>query len=231
MLYITGDIHGAPARIRQLARFCADNQTTGEDVVILLGDVGANTYCDFRDLPVKTQLSRLPATFVCVRGNHEARPADVPAYREKLMFGGTVYQEPDFPNLLFLQDGGEYEILGKRVLAIGGAYSVDKDYRLMRGWQWFPNEQLSAEEQREILEKVRGRAFDLVLTHTCPFSWQPTELFLPTIDQSRVDKSMEIFLGEVESSITYGKWYFGHFHGNKNMGRFEMLFDKIKAIG
>ena len=41
---------------------------------------------------------------------------------------------------------------------------------------------------------------------------------------------MEIWLGELERTIKYDKWYFGHFHGNKNMGKYEMLFEKIKSI-
>ena len=100
----------------------------------------------------------------------------------------------------------------------------------MHGYKWFANEQLSPEELQIILEKVKGKSYDIVLTHTCPFEWQPTELFLPSVDQSAVDRSMEIFLGEVERSITYNKFYCGHFHGNKNCGKFEMLFDKIKVI-
>lgn len=230
MIYITGDIHGNRGRLYEIKYFCEQNHTTLDDYLIVLGDVGINYCKDMRDNILKNIVAESPITFVCIRGNHELRPTDVSTYKEKEMFGGVVYQEEEYPNIIFLKDGGEYKIDGRKFLAIGGAYSVDKDYRLLNGWNWFSNEQLSLEERNEISEKVNGKKYNYVLTHTCPFEWQPTELFLSSVDQSKVDKSMEIWLGELERTITYDKWYFGHFHGNKNMGKYEMLFEKIKPI-
>ena len=57
MLYITGDVHGDPDRIRDISMFCKDNNTTEDDYMIILGDVGINYWCDFRDIPVKKMLS------------------------------------------------------------------------------------------------------------------------------------------------------------------------------
>ena len=230
MIYITGDIHGNKRRLFEIKYFCEQNHTTLDDYLIVLGDVGINYCKDIRDNILKNIMMESPITFICIRGNHELRPTDVSTYKEKEMFGGIVYQEDEYPNIVFLKDGGEYEINGRKFLAIGGAYSVDKDYRLLNGWNWFSNEQLSLDERNEISKKVNGKKYNYVLTHTCPFEWQPTELFLSSVDQSKVDKSMEIWLGELERTITYDKWYFGHFHGNKNMGKYEMLFEKIKPI-
>lgn len=230
MLYITGDIHGSLERIDEIKNFCIVSKTTTDDCMFILGDVGINYYRNKKDIYRKEKMSEIPVTFVCIRGNHEIRPQNIPSYVEKEMFGGTVYVEPAYPNIIFLQDGGEYEIQGKKILAIGGAYSVDKDYRLMNGWNWFPDEQLTETERDEIFRKIRGNRYDIVMTHTCPFEWQPTELFLSVVDQSKVDKTTEIWLGEIKNSITFDKWYFGHFHGDKNMGFFEMLFNKIKVI-
>ena len=33
----------------------------------------------------------------------------------------------------------------KKLLVIGGAYSIDKDYRLTMGYKWFPDEQPTKE--------------------------------------------------------------------------------------
>ncbi len=41
-----------------------------------------------------------------------------------------------------------------------------------------------------VLEK-RNWQVDIVLSHTCPLRYEPTEVFLPFIDQSKVDKSTE----------------------------------------
>lgn len=230
MLFITGDIHGSTERIRDIEKFCAYKKTTTDDCIIMLGDVGINFSLDYRDTIRKEMMSKIPVTFVCIRGNHEARPETIPTYQKKCMFGGMVYFEPQYPNIVFLVDGGEYTIQGKKILAIGGAYSVDKFYRMMKGYTWFEDEQLNEEERASILDSIKGNEYDIVLTHTCPYEWQPVELFLPEVDQSKVDKTTELFLSEVKENIKFGKWYFGHFHGDKDVGEYEMLYYKIKTI-
>ena len=77
------------------------------------------------------------------------------------------------------------------------------------------NEHLDAKERAEIFEKVRGNSYDVVLTHTCPSSWRPVDLFLPQIDQSTVDNTMEDWLEDVKNSITWGRWCFGHYHADR----------------
>ena len=120
-------------------------------------------------------------------------------------------------------DGEEYNIDGKSVLVIGGAYSVDKEYRLMYGYKWFKDEQLTKEEMDTIYNKVRGKHFDIVLTHTCPYKYEPIEVFLSGINQSKVDKSMEHFLDKIEDSIEYDKWYCGHYHIDKKIDRIKIF--------
>ena len=46
MIYYTGDFHGSND---EFVRFCINNELIEEDVVILLGDVGANYYGGKRD--------------------------------------------------------------------------------------------------------------------------------------------------------------------------------------
>lgn len=71
MIYFTGDIHGSPGGIK---KFCAKVKPTSEDIIVLLGDVGANYYNDERDDTVKRTLAKLKPTILCVHGNHEIRP-------------------------------------------------------------------------------------------------------------------------------------------------------------
>ena len=76
-------------------------------------------------------------------------------------------------------------------IVIGGAYSVDKFYRLAMGYKWFEDEQPSTEVKEYVesqLEKLNWN-IDLVLSHTAPLRYEPVEWFLPVIDQSTVDKS------------------------------------------
>lgn len=97
---------------------------------------------------------------------------------------------------------------------------------------WWNDEQISDEDK----EKIDGiltaeNRFDIVLSHTCPLKYEPTEVFLTGVNQDMVDKTMETWLNEVEERIEYKKWYAGHYHLNKNLGNgFEFLFGDVKEI-
>jgi 3-oxoacid CoA-transferase subunit A len=111
-------------------------------------------------------------------------------------------------------------------LTIGGAYSVDKHYRLMRAGLteeendpkvtgWFSDEQLTHYEQKDIDFSTYGKHYDFVFTHTCPISWEPRDLFLDFVDQSSVDKSTELWLDKVKDHISWNVWCFGHYHADR----------------
>ena len=125
--YITGDTHGNFNRIEE---FCSENDTTKEDVMIILGDAGINYWLDNTDRQLKNDLSSLDITLFCIHGNHEARPWEAGDYEEVMWNDGLVYMEEAYPNILFAKDGEIYNFHGKKVMAIGGAYSVDKYYRI-----------------------------------------------------------------------------------------------------
>lgn len=97
---------------------------------------------------------------------------------------------------------------GKSCIAIGGAYSIDKEYRLLRGSGWWPDEQPSAaiKDQVESVLSGRGWQVDIVLSHTTPLSLEPREAFLPFIDQSTVDTSTEEWLDGIERRLNYPYW-------------------------
>ena len=223
MIYITGDMHRDFTRLNGLT-------FSNDDVLIILGDVGINYYLNEEDAKLKEYLNRLPVKLFCIRGNHEERPENISTYKEKRMFGGKVYIEDKYPNLIFSKDGEEYIIDGKHVLVIGGAYSVDKEYRLLYGHKWFKDEELSDSEMKHILNKVKGKHFDIILTHTCPYKYEPREMFMNLIDQSKVSKRMEYFLDKIEEIINYDKWYCGHFHTEKQIDKLEFMFGRIKEF-
>lgn len=223
MIYITGDTHRDFRRLNNL-------HANSKDVIIVLGDAGINYYLNEEDDKYKQYLSNFKIKIFCIRGNHEERPENINTYKEIDMFGGKVFIEEKHPNLIFAKDGEVYDIDGKSVLVIGGAYSVDKNYRIIYGYQWFKEEQLSKNEMKNILNKVKGKHFDIVLTHTAPFKYEPREVFMSGIDQSKVDKSMEYFLDEIEENISYDKWYCGHYHTEKQVDKIEIMFGRIKKL-
>ena len=223
MIYITGDTHRDFSRIYKLKK-------DTDNMLIVLGDVGINYCLNEEDKNCKEYLKKLKLKLFCVRGNHEERPENISTYKEVEMFGGKVFIEEEYPNLIFAKDGETYNIDGKKILVIGGAYSVDKQYRLLHGYKWFKDEQLTNKEMITILDKVEGKHFDIVLTHTCPYKYEPREVFMQGLDQSKVDKSMEHFLDEIEENISYDKWYCGHYHTEKQIDKLEFMFDRIKIF-
>ena len=54
-----------------------------------------------------------------------------------------------------------------------------------------------------------------MLSHTCPLSLQPTDLFLRGLDQSTVDNTMELWLEKLANSIEWKIWLFGHYHADR----------------
>ena len=226
--FITGDYHG---QFGGLKDFCKKAETTTNDVLIILGDAGVNYTLKDNDLWLKRSLTKIPITFAFVHGNHEERPYNVPGY--KLVpspFGaGNVWFDERFPNQFFFDDG-EYTLGDKPALVIGGAYSVDKNYRLMSGNKWFESEQISSEMKAKLLQETAGKHYNYILTHTCPTNYIPRDMFLSVIKQEEVDRSTEDFLQLIHNQITYDAWYCGHWHTDRIVDKVNFLFHDYKEM-
>ena len=242
---VKGDIHGD---FRWMSNGCLKNYVPEETAIILLGDAGFNYWLDKRDARIKQEVNNKGYRFYCVRGNHEARPTDLSGmqyvYDDDVK--GWLYIEPAYPNIRYLKDYGSYCFGKYHTAVIGGAYSVDKWWRLERAgvkgskdwkyWKpqktgWFPNEQLTAEEMKDAEDTLGGLSYDFVMTHTCPVSWEPTDLFLSSISQSDVDKSMELWLEKFKGMIQWKVWLFGHFHADRvERPHVEMFYKDIEPL-
>lgn len=229
MIFITGDTHGEFERIQTL---CEKMNTTKDDIVIILGDAGINYAGGDYDYRKKVALQQLPITIFCIHGNHERRPASISTYIEKTWREGTVYVEEEFPSLLFAKDGEVYDFDGKKTIVIGGAYSVDKWFRIRCGYHWFADEQPDEEIKKEVEDRLESLNWkvDIILTHTTPFRYMPVDMFLDGIDQSKVDNSTEEWLDTIEDKTQYEKWYCGHFHTNRVVDKIHMLFEDIREF-
>ena len=205
IFYITGDTHGEFDKIEE---FYEHNFTTVEDVIIILGDAGINYYL-----------------------SHEERPSNISTYEEKEWYGGAVYYEENYPNFLFAIDGEIYDFDGKKAIAIGGAYSLDK-YDRMHNGTWFEYEQPDEAIKMQVeqaLERHNWRV-DFVFSHAAPLKFEPTDMFLTGIDQSNIDKETEIWLDTIEGKLEYEHWFFGHYHGEQEMEKFSILFYNIEDL-
>lgn len=229
MVYITGDTHREFDRIEE---FCNEYETTGNDILIILGDVGINYFLDESDDEIKEELTKFPITLFCIHGNHEERPYLISTYFEKMWHGGLVYYEEEYPNIIFAADGEIYDFDGNEAIAIGGAYSLDKNSRLVGKAPWFESEQPDERIKEYVEYKLEeaGRRVDFVLSHTGPLKYLPKDVFLPGYDQSSIDRSTEKWLDSIEDNLDYDLWYFGHFHCDRLIGKAVILFDSIEEL-
>jgi len=236
-IYITGDKHGDFSELEiKLKRYA----TTKQDVVIILGDHGTLYYENSSIDRKKKALADLPATFICIRGNHDHRP-DCAAYDHKVItvdmptYAGQFYTDERYPNILYTKEYGWYRFGGKRVFVIGGAFSVDKYRRIemqklgLSSYLWFSDEQLYPREREAARKELFGGMDEefYVMTHTCPQKYTPYDKFISGVDQSMVDTSMESWLDQFESAVPYTKWYCGHWHIDRTNEKMEFLYECV----
>lgn len=55
---------------------------------------------------------------------------------------------------MFAKAGEVFELDGLKVIAIGGAYSIDKMIRVAYGWGWWEDEQPSEEIKRYVEQQL-----------------------------------------------------------------------------
>ena len=241
-IYMTADIHGDFRPIRDFIKKINNiKKLTKNDTIILLGDSGLQFFFNYRDEKLKQKLNSYKITYFIIRGNHEERPSicmnkNPNAWHMEEFWGNQVYVENDYPYIKYALDTPtKYKIPTTqgdpiKTLVLPGAYSVDKYVRLANNWSWFPQEQCNEEEMAAGIALAQSDSYDLVLSHTCPIIYEPTDLFLSVVDQSTVDKTTERWLGRIEHSMDYKLWAFGHFHSNRVYPKVEnkeklMLFN------
>lgn len=243
---VRGDCHG---NFAWMTNGCLNNYTPEETAIIILGDAGINFWLNKTDKYVKRNIENKGYTFYIVKGNHEARPETLPNIRT--IFDENLNQyiliEEEYPHIRYFNQYGFYKIGNYNCLILGGAYSVDKWYRLARVGLtektniptkslWFADEQMTKHEMQECEQNIinnYGPEIDFIFSHTCPYSLQPTDMFLSGIDQSKVDNSMELWMEKIYQKYR-GKfiaWLWGHFHRDSiEAPHCEMLYNDIENL-
>lgn len=226
MIFITGDTHG---KFNRIADFCKINNTTKDDILIILGDVGINYSSNHLDIMKKDFLGNLNITLFCIHGNHEIRPQTIESYDKMNWKNGIVYYEEQYPNLLFAKDGEIFDLNGVNTIVIGGAYSLDKSWRILYGHGWWDDEQPSIEIKKYVEDQLELSNWnvDVVLSHTIPSKYEPIEVFISGINQLNVDKSTEEWLDMIEDKLDYKKWYCGHYHTEKKVDKIEIMYNNF----
>lgn len=242
MIYITGDCHGNFERFNA-GIFPEQKEMTKDDYVIICGDFGGIWSRDEKNIKEQMLLDWLdckPFTTLFVDGNHENfdRLNEFPVEEWK---GGKIHRIQ--PSVIHLMRGQVFELEGKKIFTFGGASSHDidggilepdapdykkkkekldqgdKPYRINRV-SWWKEELPSEEEMKEGRENLQkhGNKVDFIISHCASSS---TEVFLGggLFQQDRLTDYFE----EVKQTVDYKKWFFGHYHDNRNVNAKEIL--------
>ena len=110
-------------------------------------------------------------------------------------------------NVFYMQRGSVMKLSdGRTVLFMGGAASIDKEYRTL-GVDWFPCETIS---QNDIYDLPDVKV-DIVISHTCPREFLPDVL---RHDFRKLDDPSYDALSYILYKYNPSLWYFGHWHKN-----------------
>lgn len=245
-IYITGDCHGDYRRFGTEI-FPEQKELTKDDYVIICGDFGYWS-TDREQLWWRKWLEQKPFTTLWVDGNHENYDL-LAACPVSEWHGGKVQYV--MPSVIHLMRGQVYTIDGCRIFTFGGAQShdiqggilelddpdfkvkkkqLDKEsipYRINHISWWkeeLPSEDQCAEGLRNI-EACGGRV-DYVITHCAPTKIQDSlgrYLYQPD--------HLTDYLQKVEEQLRFKKWFFGHYHDNRNVtGQHILLYEQIIRI-
>ena len=246
MIYITGDTHSDFRRF-QKSIFPEQKEMTKEEYGILAGDFGGVWYEVNEKVHRKAEdyildeLDNRSFTTLFVPGNHEnyARLMS-DEFPLKEWNGGMVKEIR--PSILMLMRGEMYEIHGAKFFAFGGASShditdgildgADPDWKTkalqlqrrgkyffrIKGISWWEEELPTEEEMRHGLDVLNQNDWktDFVITHCAPSS---TQALLGFHDNNVLTKYLE----EIRQKLTYKRWFFGHYHDNRQVNAQDIL--------
>lgn len=238
-MYAIADLHGEIKKINNWIRSMERHFSSEEEKLLILGDAGLNYQLDKKDYRLKCSLQSaieqiknkgISLELIIVRGNHECRPENIESYRSIEKYGDIIYVEEDFPNLLFLKDGGIYRFDDENFVVIGGGFSDDFLDRLLNGYGIWTDQELSEQEFEAILNNPNLPDNFTVLSHVAP-----TGLSLQIRNKEKVsstEKNLQLFLEKYNSQIN--RWWLGHYHTDRVMNykgtEFHIVYKNIKLL-
>ena len=210
MLYFTGDTHGEKGRFSE-EKMPSESKWTKEDVIFVCGDFGYIMYDDDGERAYLDELAKKPYTICFCDGNHENFTA-LNSYPVEIWNGGKIHRIR--PNIIHLMRGQIFNIQGKKIFSMGGAYSSDKALKRGQGLHW--SEELpNNEEYQEAINNLKNVDFqvDYIISHTAPKEIIHCMGKIPDMH----DAELTGFLEWVMYETKFKAWYFGHWHMDKTV--------------
>ncbi len=205
MIYISGDTHGEQSRFNELCS-AGENEWTENDTLIICGDFGYLFKNDPAENVFLNFLEKKPYTICFCDGNHENFDA-LYAFPEEEWNGGKIHRIRK--NVIHLMRGHVFMIDGKKIFAMGGAYSIDRYMRSYR-YSWWKEELPCAEEYQTAVRNLKEHhhEVDYIISHTAPKEIIRRMGYTPDAH----DGELTGFLEWVMYESKYKQWFFGHWH-------------------
>lgn len=224
-IYVTGDVH-CPIDVNKLntKNFTEQEDLTRDDFVIVCGDMGIVWACNKEDAYWQKWFEDRKFTTLFIDGNHENHKA-LNKYPVENWKGGKVHFIK--PHVIHLMRGQVFNIDNLKLFTMGGADSIDKEYRI-KDLNWWEEEMPSMEEYSEAIMSLESNNFDVdvILTHCAP-----TNVQKQLLSSSTNDYLTNFLYHVVYKDVNFKKWYFGHYHRDKEIDeRFTCLYRDIIKI-
>lgn len=225
---IVGDTHADASFVSNIHRVAKEHEVSDRPIttIVQLGDFGF-TFDANMMASISSWLKRNPKhRWYWVDGNHDQHDylgalVNLAGWEDPISmsrlpwpeYDGKKYQE--FPERLFYCPRGSTWTLGSTVcMALGGAYSIDKQYR-KPGRSWWYQELITEADLRRVQEVMQDRedAIEVMFTHDAPV----TEPFETTLSQNGYKVGHESRMNRQAMSaavemVKPKELYHGHYH-------------------
>jgi UDP-2,3-diacylglucosamine pyrophosphatase LpxH len=206
---------------------------------IILGDGGFLWHGnEEREAKNFKKLAERSFPVLCVIGNHEPVLGRNDLQEVDIGIGEKVIQiKKEKPFVAYLKRGKIYKIENYKFLVLGGALSIDKEFR-KPDKSWWENEYWSEDEKNELLAKIeKEKRFDYVLAHTGPGKINRIISPYKLVSSNKKFFDEVALLNEkIDEMISCKQWFCGHWHTDiyyyeKNLKRgYQYLYEKTALM-
>lgn len=159
---VLGDIHGNMLPLERTINYAIKNNIKS---IIQIGDFGVDRVYSY----ITNKLVENEITLYFIAGNHEHWDV-LDSYVEynKIDNNKKVTDPVKFAdNVFYLPTGAEINIGDKTAVVVGGAASIDKNFRTP-GYDWFPQETISDNDVKMFMNN--DKQYDIIFSHDAPQS-------------------------------------------------------------
>lgn len=228
-IVVFGDVHN---RYEKFAKYIREVSDMNIELGIQVGDMGyepkLTNMDELNEMRESSRSSNFPLHWI--DGNHDNHSIlqyldDFQSNSQNIFGNDLIYQ----PRGSFLEEDNCIFFF------IGGAKSTDKTERIIKGWEWYPEEEILKRQEDIVFNSIEyinnSNKPVVVITHSCP-NFDKRDEFLSTT--KRESSWQQKFLREVLESLNTNPvhWFHGHFHKpiDYKIDGFDTEFHSLGAL-